>query len=71
MCGIVAYVGERPCRQLVLEGLSRLEYRGYDSCGMCSYLTSKKSLSVRKLPGKIKARRENTAKHLNNSAARS
>ncbi len=31
MCGIVGYVGRRPVQGLLLEGLSRLEYRGYDS----------------------------------------
>src|SRR4029078_7596657 len=35
MCGFVGYVGERPCKELLLEGLERLEYRGYDSAGIC------------------------------------
>jgi len=34
MCGIVAYVGPRPAAELILEGLRRLEYRGYDSAGI-------------------------------------
>ena len=34
MCGIVGYVGRRPCRELLLRGLERLEYRGYDSAGL-------------------------------------
>ena len=34
MCGIVAYVGSRPAREVLLEGLKRLEYRGYDSSGI-------------------------------------
>jgi glucosamine--fructose-6-phosphate aminotransferase (isomerizing) len=34
MCGIVAYIGHKPARPLLLEGLKRLEYRGYDSAGM-------------------------------------
>ena len=34
MCGIVGYVGARPVRELLLEGLSKLEYRGYDSAGI-------------------------------------
>ena len=34
MCGIVGYVGERSCRELLLHGLERLEYRGYDSAGL-------------------------------------
>ena len=34
MCGIVGYVGSRPSRELLLSGLERLEYRGYDSAGI-------------------------------------
>ncbi len=34
MCGIIGYVGRRPCKDLLLEGLQRLEYRGYDSAGL-------------------------------------
>ncbi len=34
MCGIIGYVGPRACRDLILNGLERLEYRGYDSAGM-------------------------------------
>jgi glucosamine--fructose-6-phosphate aminotransferase (isomerizing) len=34
MCGILGYVGERSCRELLLDGLERLEYRGYDSAGL-------------------------------------
>ena len=34
MCGIVGYVGARPVRELLLAGLTRLEYRGYDSAGI-------------------------------------
>jgi glutamine---fructose-6-phosphate transaminase (isomerizing) len=34
MCGIVGYVGDRSCRELLLHGLERLEYRGYDSAGL-------------------------------------
>jgi glucosamine--fructose-6-phosphate aminotransferase (isomerizing) len=34
MCGIIGYVGSRPCKELLLEGLKRLEYRGYDSAGV-------------------------------------
>jgi len=35
MCGIVGYVGDRECKELLLAGLERLEYRGYDSAGIC------------------------------------
>ena len=34
MCGIIGYVGRRPCKDLLLQGLERLEYRGYDSAGI-------------------------------------
>ncbi len=34
MCGIVGYVGKRPCRDLIVAGLEKLEYRGYDSAGI-------------------------------------
>jgi glutamine---fructose-6-phosphate transaminase (isomerizing) len=34
MCGIVGYVGRRPCRDLLIAGLEKLEYRGYDSAGI-------------------------------------
>jgi glucosamine--fructose-6-phosphate aminotransferase (isomerizing) len=34
MCGIVGYVGDRPCRDLLVAGLEKLEYRGYDSAGI-------------------------------------
>ncbi len=34
MCGIIGYVGQRACKELLLQGLERLEYRGYDSAGL-------------------------------------
>jgi glutamine---fructose-6-phosphate transaminase (isomerizing) len=34
MCGIIGYVGSRECRDLLMQGLQRLEYRGYDSAGL-------------------------------------
>jgi len=34
MCGIIGYVGSRECKQLLVQGLERLEYRGYDSSGL-------------------------------------
>ena len=34
MCGIIGYVGSRPCKPLLVYGLERLEYRGYDSAGL-------------------------------------
>jgi glutamine---fructose-6-phosphate transaminase (isomerizing) len=46
MCGIVGYVGGRPCRDLLLAGLEKLEYRGYDSAGI-SLLSDGRIDSVR------------------------
>jgi len=37
MCGIVGYIGSRPAREIILNGLKRLEYRGYDSAGMALF----------------------------------
>ena len=34
MCGIIGYIGSKPARQIILNGLKRLEYRGYDSAGL-------------------------------------
>ena len=46
MCGIIGYVGERPCRDILVAGLEKLEYRGYDSAGV-SVLEDGKVESVR------------------------
>src|SRR3954470_12482338 len=46
MCGIVGYVGKRPVQDILLEGLRKLEYRGYDSAGV-SIITGDESESVR------------------------
>ena len=35
MCGIVGYIGKEPAAPILLGGLKRLEYRGYDSAGIC------------------------------------
>jgi glutamine---fructose-6-phosphate transaminase (isomerizing) len=46
MCGIVGYVGSRPAQEIILDGLRKLEYRGYDSAGM-SLLSDGEIHSVR------------------------
>jgi glucosamine--fructose-6-phosphate aminotransferase (isomerizing) len=52
MCGIVAYVGKRPCLDILVEGLKRLEYRGYDSAGVA--IQNGGALKVVKAAGKIR-----------------
>ena len=51
MCGIVGYVGQKPAAPLLLEGLSKLEYRGYDSAGVA--LLDATGLSVQKYKGRL------------------
>jgi len=51
MCGIVGYVGERDAVGILLDGLGRLEYRGYDSAGLV--VQAGASLVVRRSVGKI------------------
>ncbi len=53
MCGIVGYIGKKEAQPILLAGLKRLEYRGYDSSGLALILPKKNSISVRKSPGKI------------------
>ena len=53
MCGIVGYIGPRPAAKLLIEGLKRLEYRGYDSSGIA--IVNGKGLEIVKAAGKISA----------------
>ncbi len=55
MCGIVGYIGAREAQPILLSGLKRLEYRGYDSSGIALILPKKNSIGIRKSPGKISA----------------
>ncbi|HEX3219788.1 MAG TPA: glutamine--fructose-6-phosphate transaminase (isomerizing) [Candidatus Limnocylindria bacterium] len=63
MCGIVGYVGPRDAAPILLDGLRRLEYRGYDSAGI-ALLTDEGDVFVEKKAGKL----SNLTEHLNGSA---
>lgn len=53
MCGIIGYTGHRPAIPFIMEGLKRLEYRGYDSSGVC--YVQNRELHVVRAEGKLKA----------------
>jgi glucosamine--fructose-6-phosphate aminotransferase (isomerizing) len=52
MCGIVGYVGQRPARDIVVDALRRMEYRGYDSAGV-ALLDGSGGLTVRRRAGRL------------------
>jgi glucosamine--fructose-6-phosphate aminotransferase (isomerizing) len=53
MCGIVGYIGPRQAVPIIIDGLRRLEYRGYDSAGL-AVLENNNGLSVRRASGKLR-----------------
>ncbi|MGI8871755.1 MAG: glutamine--fructose-6-phosphate transaminase (isomerizing) [Candidatus Limnocylindria bacterium] len=63
MCGIVGYVGPRDAAPILIDGLRRLEYRGYDSAGI-ALLTAEGSVFIEKKAGKL----SNLTEHLNGGA---
>ena len=83
MCGIVGYIGEKQAAPILLEGLSKLEYRGYDSAGIAILNDNKiidrlieygSDLALMKIKGKMmtieetaKFRAENLYKQLKNN----
>jgi glucosamine--fructose-6-phosphate aminotransferase (isomerizing) len=54
MCGIVGYIGPNPPVPIIIEGLRRLEYRGYDSAGIAIAGAPDGSLQLRRAPGKLR-----------------
>src|SRR4051812_26892070 len=61
MCGIIAYVGRKAAQPLLVEGLKRLEYRGYDSAGI-AVLDDKGGLHVRRAVGRISVLEEHLSR---------
>ncbi len=62
MCGIVGYIGPRACQEILLSGLGRLEYRGYDSSGI-ALVDDAGELQMRKRAGKLSVLRDDLAAH--------
>src|SRR5512135_877852 len=60
MCGIVGYIGPRETTKVLLEGLKRLEYRGYDSAGVAVFQKGK--IEIRRKAGKLSNLEELIAK---------
>ena len=58
MCGIVGYAGKQQAAPILLEGLTKLEYRGYDSAGIC--VVNNKQLQVAKAKGRLQVLCEQT-----------
>ena len=54
MCGIVGAVADRNVSPILLEGLKRLEYRGYDSAGLAVLANGKEPIKCRRQVGKVK-----------------
>ena len=53
MCGIVAYKGDKNCYPILIDGLHKLEYRGYDSAGVAC-LSKEGKIVITKRSGKVK-----------------
>ena len=60
MCGIVGYIGERDCSKILLEALSKLEYRGYDSAGIAVFENGK--IITEKSKGELESLRKKLSK---------
>lgn len=62
MCGIVGYIGTKPAQSILLSGLKRLEYRGYDSAGIAT-MSKKGSVTLLRSKGKVAELSTKVAQH--------
>ena len=67
MCGIVGYIGQKNAISIVMSGLYRLEYRGYDSAGVAYILDNQ--LHVQKKSGKVSVLNETLSNNLDANIA--
>ena len=58
MCGIIGYIGEKQANDILVTGLERLEYRGYDSAGICT--SHNHSLHITKTKGRVENLKQNS-----------
>ena len=61
MCGIIGYIGRNQAQPVLLDGLARLEYRGYDSTGIA--VMDQADITIRKSAGRLTQLREMLAGH--------
>jgi glucosamine--fructose-6-phosphate aminotransferase (isomerizing) len=63
MCGIIGYVGQKEATPILIEGLKKLEYRGYDSSGVGVCSVKDGTIAIRKAQGKIRQLEETIKSH--------
>ncbi|MBI4837826.1 MAG: class II glutamine amidotransferase, partial [Nitrospirae bacterium] len=67
MCGIIGYVGDKKAVEILVNGLKRLEYRGYDSCGIA--VVDKFKLYLKRVSGRVEALSQLVSKEPSNGMA--